>query len=174
MRWKQLGRDAGRAIAIGVGAGAFEAALIGAVSALAIAAWLAGAPGLEDLSEQIRKAGAKTPLVWLVAPVERVSAIICHAACRGLVLVGVTYGKRGMIALGFLIFTLLDAVAGAAQISGAMATISLWWIELPFALIALVSLPVLRWLFLHYPSLPGSDDSPMESSDTTPAVEPVV
>jgi uncharacterized membrane protein YhfC len=151
-RWKQLGEDAGRAIAVGVGAGAFEALLLGTIGVVAIAAWLAGVRGTEPVGEQLQTVAANTPLFWLAGPIERITAIICHAACRGLVLVGTRYGKNGMIALGFLIFTLLDGTAGALQLSGRMSSISLWWIELLLSVFAVASIPALRWLFLHYPA----------------------
>src|SRR5262249_34141109 len=104
-RWEDLGRDAGRAVAVGGGGGGFEALLLGIASAAGILAWLAGLSGTEAVGEQIRKAAEITPLFWLVAPVERITAIICHASSRALVLVGARYRKTGMIALGFLIFT---------------------------------------------------------------------
>jgi hypothetical protein len=160
MRWRQLGHDAGRAIAVGVGAGAFEALLLGLATTAAGVALLVGAPGTEAGVEQLQKVAATTPLFWLAGLVERVTAIICHASCRALVLLGLRDENKGMIALGFLIFTLLDAAAGAAQLSGLMASISLWWFELAFSVFALVSLPLLRWMFLNYGSAaeaPASD-----------------
>ena len=150
MRWKELGRASGRAIAVGVGAGAFEALLLGLVAVAGIAAYLAGMPGTEEVGEQIRKTAATTPLYWLLGPAERITAIICHAASRALVLLGAQYGEGRLIALGFLIFTLLDGVAGAVLLSGKMNMVSLWWIELAFAIIALASIPVLRWLHVRY------------------------
>jgi len=168
MRWKELGRDAGRAIAVGVGAGAFEAFLLGLGAVAAIAAWLAGVPGTDQVGEQIQKAAATTPLYWLLGPVERTTAIICHASSRALVLLGARYGKQGLIALGFLIFTLLDATAGAALLSGQMNVVSMWWFELAFAVFAVASLPVLRWLNRRYAESamdPGSGEPPMDQSE---------
>jgi len=150
MRWRQLGRDAGRAIAVGVGAGAFEALLLGIVSIASVVTWLAGVPGTEAVGEEIQKAAASTPLFWLLAPVERVTAIVCHASSHALILLGIRHGKDGMIAPGFLIFTLLDGVAGAAHLSGKLGSISTWWFELPFSVFALVSLPLLQWSNRRY------------------------
>jgi hypothetical protein len=65
-----------------------------------------------------------------------------------------------MVALGFLIFTLLDGVAGAAQLSGLMGFVSMWWFELAFSVFAVVSLPLLRWLFLSYGRAPEAADTP--------------
>lgn len=167
MRWKELGRDAGRAIAVGVGAGAFEALLLGMVAVAGIAAWMAGTPGTEEVGEQIRKAAATTPLYWLLGPVERITAIVCHAASRALVLLGARHGKGGLIALGFLIFTLLDGVAGGALLSGQMNSVSMWWFELAFAVFALVSIPVLGWLNVRYPAAamaPANGNDPTDAS----------
>jgi hypothetical protein len=147
--WKELGRDARRAIATGVGAGAFEALLLGIAATAGVVAWLAGAPGTEGLGGELQKA-ATTSLFWLLGPVERVTAIICHASSRGLVLLGVRYGRAAMIALGFLIFTMLDGVAGAVILSGLMGAISSWWFELAFSVFALVSLPLLSWMFRRW------------------------
>jgi hypothetical protein len=158
--WRELGRDAGRAVAIGVGAGAFEAVLLGLIPVLTGVASLAGAPGLEAASEQIRNAAATTPLFWLLGPVERMSAIICHMVTRGLALVGVRRGSAGMIALGFVIFSLFDTIASAVQLSGSLGLYSLWWIEALLALIAIPCLPLLRWLYSNFGHTSDVDEVP--------------
>jgi len=148
--WKQLGQDAGRAIAVGVGAWAFEAVLLGLAGLAGVVVWLSGVSGTELVGQQLQIAATNTPVFWLAAPIERVSAILVHAASRGLVLVGITHARRWMIVLGFLIFTLVDTVAGGAQISGLMNSISLWWIELAVAVPGVASLVSLRWLIQHF------------------------
>jgi hypothetical protein len=165
--WRELGRDAGRAIAVGIGAGAFEALLLGLAVSLGVVAWLAGAPGTEGTAAELQKTAATTPLFGLLGPVERVTAMICHASSRGLVLLGVRHGRSGMIALGFLIFTLLDGVAGAAHLSGLMGSISMWWFELAFSVFAFVSLPLLRWMFVRWGDAALAEDAP---GDDPPAV----
>lgn len=113
--WRQLGTDAGKAIGIGVGAGALEALALGILSLVAVLSALAGG----DTSGETRKGfdtlAAATPLFWLVAPVERIIAILCHAASRALILLGVVHWRYLMIAWGLLLFTLLDGVAGRQQ-----------------------------------------------------------
>jgi hypothetical protein len=145
LRWRELGRDSGRAIAIGVGSGAFEAFLLGLAALAGVLAAMAGVPGTEGSVEEITKLSATTPLWWLLGPVERVTAIICHASSRALVLLGTRYGRGGMVALGFLIFTLLDGAAGAAILSGVVTEGALWWFELAISVFAIISLPILRW-----------------------------
>ena len=79
--WRKLGTDANRAIGVGIGAGAFEAFLLGIASFVAILTCLAGLPGTEKVREGIDTMAAVTPLFWLVAPIERIIAILCHASC---------------------------------------------------------------------------------------------
>ena len=148
--WRQLGRDANTAIGIGIGAGAFEALLLGIASFVAILASLSGLPGTEEVREGIDTVAAATPLFWLVAPTERIIAILCHASSRALVLLGVTNRKHMLVFWGFLIFTLLDGVAGAAHVSGKIGEISMWWIELAILPFALISIPILRWCYANW------------------------
>jgi len=143
--WRQFGRDADRAIGIGVGAGAFESFLLGISSLAAILTCLAGLPGSEALREGIDKVAASTPFFWLVAPVERVISILCHASSRALVLLGVVKRKRLLVLWGFLLFALLDGIAGGAHVSGMLGKVSMWWIELAILPVALVSIPILKW-----------------------------
>ncbi len=150
--WRQLGKDSARAIAIGVGAGAFEAILLGSLSAVGMAAVLMGAPGTEEIGKTITAQQTATPLFWLVAPVERAIAVFAHASTRALILLGITYRKPLMVIWGFWIFALLDSIAGAAQLSQRLGTFSLWWIELALVPFALVSVPVLRWCSRRFPS----------------------
>ena len=95
---------------------------------------------------------AVTPLFWLVAPVERISAVLVHASSRALVLLGLTYRRPMLVVWGFCIFALLDSVAGAAQLSGRIGTFSLWWVELAILPFGLISVPILRWCVEHFPS----------------------
>jgi len=148
--WRQLGQDANRAIGIGIGAGAFEAALLGVGSLVAEVMAMAGVPGTEGVRGQIDKLAAVTPLFWLVGPVERAIALVCHTSSRALVLLGTTYRNPGMVIGGFLLFALLDAVAGVAIVSGKMGKVSMWWIELAVLPCAIVSIPILRWCYRRW------------------------
>ena len=154
--WRQLGRDANRAIGIGIGAGAFEALLLGIISLIPILTCLFGLPGTEKFREEIDSVAAVTPFFWLLAPTERIIAILCHASSRALVLLGVTNRKYILVFWGFMIFTMLDGVAGAAHVSGKIGKISMWWIELAILPFALISIPVLRWCYASWGR--GGDD----------------
>jgi hypothetical protein len=163
--WRQLGKEAGRAIAVGVGAGAFEAFLVGVGVLVPVIIVLAGLPAAEKLSDQLGMAAAIAPLSWLAGPVERVIAILVHASSRALVLLGVAHHRVGMILAGFAIFTAVDAVAGAAHISGKLGTFSVWWIELAILPLALVSIPILQWCYRRW----GSEETNSSNSSIAPA-----
>ncbi len=148
--WRQLGKEAGRAIAIGVGAGAFEAFLLGLAQWVAAAVVVVGLPGTESIGEALAKGVAVTPLMWLIGPVERVIAILCHASSRALILLGMASHRLMMVVWGFVLFTSLDGIAGAAHVSGKLGAFSPWWIELALLPFALVSVPILSWCYKKY------------------------
>jgi hypothetical protein len=146
--WRQLGRDASRAIAIGVGAGTLEAFLLGAFITVSVA--VAGLLGDE---EEIRGAVAQptTPLLWLMLPVERVLALLNHASSRALVLLGFAHKRPWMVLGGFAIFTVIDGIAGAAiVIKNTHADLSPWWLELAIVPPALLSVFILRWCYQRW------------------------
>ena len=146
--WRQMTRDAPRGVAVGVGAGAFEAALLGIGSFIGIAAALSGkVPGAEQLAQVARM----TPLVWLAGPVERVIAILCHTATRSLILLGVARRRWSLFWWGFLIFAGLDGVAGLYHMGAFPAGASMWWVELSVLPFGLVSVPLILWCVRHWP-----------------------
>lgn len=160
--WRQLGSDAPRAIGIGVGAGAFEALILGLGSLAAAAVCLAGLPGGEKVSDAINKTATVTPLFWLIPPIERVIAILCHAPARALVLLGSAHRRPMMIFWGFLIFVLVDGIVGAFHLTGQIGRISMWWIELAVLPFALVGIPILKWCIQRWPKV----DEDILPSDT--------
>jgi len=138
--WKSFWASKDRAMTIGVGAGAFEAALIGLSS---IGGAVAVMVGVQELIVAVSSQCATTPLAWLVAPVERALTIPVHVASRLLVFYGVARGRRLNILLGFVLFMLIDAVAGGAHVAGLVGRVSTWWIEaaiVPFALLSLYAI----------------------------------
>jgi len=157
--WHQLGRDAGRAIAIGVGAGAFEAFLLGvgaAVSGLAL--MVVQGPDVEKALEALEQIASVTPLLWLIGSVERIIAILCHASSRALILLGVTKKRYMLVFWGFLIFTLLDGIAGGVHVAELIGKISMWWIELAILPFALVSVPILIWCWKRWGEQAGEKE----------------
>jgi hypothetical protein len=91
--------------------------------------------------------------------VERITAILCHASTRALVLLGVSKKRYMLVFWGFLIFTLLDGVAGGVHVAGLMGKISVWWIELAILPFAAVSVPVLVWCYRRWPEEHPGDSS---------------
>ena len=146
--WRQLGRDASRAITIGIGAGSFEAFLFG-IGPVATAVFLmvSSGPEAQKVSAEAGKIAATTPLYWLASPVERIIVILCHASTRALVLLGVCKRKYTLVVWGFLLFTLLDGL----YFAGLMGRISTWWIELAILPFAIVSVPILVWCYRRWP-----------------------
>jgi len=156
--WRQLGRDAGRAIAIGVGAGAIEAFLIGVATIVSVAVAMTELPGTEEIRQRLAGSpgGAAIPLIWLIGPVERALALLIHASTRALVLLGLFYNRPWMILGGFAIFTAVDGIAGGAIVFRMKhAGFSAWWIELAIAPFALVSVFILRWCYRRWPNRPA-------------------
>lgn len=151
LRWRQLGADANRAIAVGVGAGAIEALILGLAQFAGVIALQTGAPGTEPIRKQWEAGIAVTPLFWLTPIIERLIALLCHAASRALVLLGVAHRKPMMVAGSFVMFTLLDSVAGVFFLTGKVGRISSWWIELAVLPFALASLLILRGCYRRWP-----------------------
>jgi uncharacterized membrane protein YhfC len=156
MIWKKMADDAARGMAVGVGAGAFEAVLLGLVTFAATAAALAMEGTWRDqIAAETSFAAKTTPFWWLVSSVERVIAILCHASSRGLVLWGVARKKWFWPFVGgFAIMTAIDAVAGYVHLAGLLGKVSLWWIELAIAPAAVLSIPLLIWCYRTWPLPP--------------------
>ncbi len=145
--WKQLGRNSERAIGIGIGAGSFEALLLGLGVLFGAVVYFAGLPGAEEVRVALDSPAELTTLFFLIGPAERSLTIPVHVASRALIILGVAKKKALMVFLGFLIFTLLDGVAGAAHVFGLVGEISLWWIQLAVLPFALLSIPLIIWCY---------------------------
>jgi uncharacterized membrane protein YhfC len=148
--WRHLASGRDRAVAIGVGAGGLEAILVGAATIMYAVVIMFGGSRFPELRAQLL-ASLDTKAAWLVGPVERVIALLCHVSSRLLVLMAFATGRRALAGWGFLLFALLDSIAGFAHISGLLdGSISAWWIELMFAPLAVASVFILRWSYPRY------------------------
>ena len=81
--WKKMTQDAASGIAVGVGAGAFEAALLGGAMALAVLGALVSHGAVRD--QMLAALGTSSDItlrMLLVGPVERVIALLCHTSSR--------------------------------------------------------------------------------------------
>lgn len=163
--WRRSCRDAREAIAVGVGAGSFEAILLGAGTLAGMLAMSSGNAMPDVQSIFYTYMAGSTSYIWLVGPVERLMAIMCHAASRALVFYGVGTGQGRRVWQGFLLFAALDSVAGFAQLGELMGRMSLWWIELAFAPFAVASIILIRWCLRNWPS--AGSDTPSPSAVST-------
>ncbi len=149
--WKRMAQEPRRAIAVGVGAGAFEGLLLGGVGVISAIAMISGGTLGDTASIPTTYIMASTPVLWLCGPVERIIAILCHTSSRALVLLSVVTRRRSYFLYGFMIMTAIDTVAGAVHIGEYLGHVSMWWIELSLAPFALASLVVLRWCWSAWP-----------------------
>ena len=164
-KWQSLTRDSNRAIAVGIGAGGFEAILVGAAALIGGLVAMSNLPGSEEARTALAASVAATPVVWLVGPVERTIAILCHTSSRTLVLLSVAKRRWAFFWYGFLLLTALDGIAGFAHISGKLGQISTWWIELAIAPFAVASVPIILWCVRHWPVTGGTDaDKPTDAA----------
>jgi hypothetical protein len=144
LRWKVVGRDSRRAIAVGVGAGAVEALVLGCV---ALATWLAAAAG-EDMAEDrgyLLARAAVTPLFWLEPAAGRLIALLGHVSTRALVLLGVADRSPWIVLSGFAIFAIVDGIGAALLHSQVFAGRSMWWIDAATVPFNLIGIAVLVW-----------------------------
>ena len=150
--WTKMSADAARGVAVGIGAGAFEAILLGLTASVGvIAAIVIGGQLRDQVVSSVTASATVTPLSWLAPPVERVIAILCHTSSRAVVLLGVARGKWLLpFALGFLIMSTIDSVAGYVHLAGLMGKISVWWIELALAPAAILSIPIIAWCIRNW------------------------
>jgi hypothetical protein len=148
--WPQLGRDAGRAIGIGIGAGAFEACFLAMFAAVPVIGALAGTANSESVRSRVDSAAQLNAVFWLIPIVERIIAILGHAGTRALVLLGSTQRRPWMIFWSFAIFAIADGSVAAVHMSGIVENYSMWWLELAYLPLALVSIPVVLWCYQRW------------------------
>lgn len=178
--WNPLAATPGRAVAVGVGAGSFEAAMLGLGAAAMVviggmeAATPAGTYAVEVTATEAvgewhlrihdAPAGPAAPRedasisAWsraLVGPVERTIAILCHVGSRVLVLLAVARRRWALFWAGFLLLSGVDALATFFWISGQVRTMSPWLMEALLAPFGIVSIPVTIACMRRWPGDPG-------------------
>ena len=169
--WRKLAATPERAVAIGIGAGAFEALLLGLVSSLGSIAALASGQ-TEDALRSLAALSANTSLLWLAGPAERVIAILAHTASRVMVLRAVATHRWTGFWIGFSWLSAVDLVAGVALLTGMTTTCSIWCIEAMLAPFGLLSIPLLTWAIRHWPTdtAPNNPSEPPLLEHPTTAV----
>jgi hypothetical protein len=149
--WRSMAATAPRAAGVGVGAGAFEAALLaigGAVAAVGIG--------------QVRSGWSA---VLLAPAMERVIAILCHVASRLLVIMAVASRRWSLFWYGFLLMSAVDGVATLFYLTGQVGKLSPWVIEAMLVPFGLVSIPIIRWCIDNWPIRPEPSTSPSVVGD---------
>jgi uncharacterized membrane protein YhfC len=164
--WRRLAAEPARAVAVGLGAGAFEALLLG-LAAFA-GSLVALASGQTELAlNSLAAITAHTPLLWLTGPAERAIAILAHTASRVLVLRAVA-GRRWLgFWAGFGWLSALDLLAGLALLTGMTTSGSLWLIELMILPVGVLSIPLTAWAVRRWPihgADAGSSEPPVKVS----------
>jgi uncharacterized membrane protein YhfC len=148
--WRRLAVEPNRAVAVGLGAGAFEALLVG-LTAFA-GCLIAVAVGQGDrVLQALAGPSASTPLLWLVGPVERVIAIAAHTAARVLVLQAVAHRRWLGFWGGFAWLSMVDLLAGVALLTGMTKSSSLWWTELMILPFGILAMPLIRYACARWP-----------------------
>ena len=148
--WRRLAAEPNRAVAVGLGAGAFEALLLGLTAAAGCLMAVAAGQG-DAVLQALAGPSAHTPLFWLVGPIERVIAMAAHTAARVLVLQAVACRTWFGFWAGFAWLSLVDLLAGVALLTGMTTWGSLWWTELMILPFGILAIPLIRYACPRWP-----------------------
>ncbi len=151
--WRRLAAEPARAVAVGVGAGAFEALLLGLGAAAGTLAAIATGQ-TEVVLKSLAVIATQTPLMWLAGPAERVIAILAHTASRVLVLRAVAGRRWWGFWAGFSWLSAIDLLAGVVLLTGMTSSGSLWRIELMLLPFGVLSIPLTVLAVRRWPALP--------------------
>jgi uncharacterized membrane protein YhfC len=142
--WRRLAEEPNRAVAVGMGAGAFEALLVGLTASAGCLVAVAVGQG-DRVLQALAGPSATTPLLWLVGPVERLIAIGAHTAARVLVLQAVAHRRWLGFWGGFTWLSMVDLLAGVALLTGLTKSSSLWWTELMILPFGILAIPLIQY-----------------------------
>ena len=174
MIWRHMALRGDRAVAVGVGAGACEALLLGAAALTQAFVMVSGMPQADLLLVNSVYLASSTSLSWLVSPVERIIAILCHTSSRTLVLLCVAKRQWSLFWYGFALISAIDALAGFLHLGGYLGSTSLWWVEWLLAPFAIASFPIVKWCLRRWPSTnldrPTADSAGTEGEGTCPSM----
>jgi len=135
-QWSSLARDAGRGLAVGIGAGAVEAVVLGVIC---------------SLSAVLKPEAVATSSLSVVPATERLLALLCHASSRAMVLFAVATRRWRWAWGGFFLLTGVDVVAGAFLLFKERTALNPWILELALMPLALISILVLVILVRRWP-----------------------
>jgi hypothetical protein len=145
-----------------VGAGAFEAALLGLWSMIQ-ATILSLMPTIPDQAAVMLgyMAGA-TPAIAFIGPTERIIAILSHIGARTLVLYGVAVRRKALAWMGFWLLTLVDSVAGWFYLTGYVGGHNMWLVELSIAPLGILGALATAYCVNRWPAEPAVEVTAVE------------
>jgi uncharacterized membrane protein YhfC len=156
--WRRLAAEPARAVAVGLGAGAFEALLLGLATFAGSLVTLAS--GQTELAlKGLAATSAQTPLLWLAGSAERAIAIMAHTASRVLVLRAVASHRWLGFWAGFGWLSAIDLVAGFALLTGMTTSGSVWLIELMILPFGVLAVPLTAWAMRRWPKQGADADN---------------
>ncbi len=156
VRYTRLGKvDFSKALAFGIGFGAFEALFLGVSS---LGTTLAGilSPGSVPAAtlEQLTRAN---DLLYSLAPIsERFFTILIHVFANVLVFYAAAARKPGYFWLAFAYKSLIDAGAAFVQVTGAFSLGQIWIMEAVIVVWGVMGWLGTRWVEAHYPKVTPS------------------
>ncbi len=155
LRYTRLGKVGwGKALAFGIGFGAFEALLLGISSFVSV---LTGMLSPQSLGPAIVSlVNLNNPLFGLAPVVERIFTIFIHVLSNALLFYGVAKGQGRWLWVAFIYKSGINSVAAFAQMWGVAQLSHLWLIEGFVVLFGLVGIWGIRWVALHYPKQANS------------------
>lgn len=150
-RYSRLGRvEWQRALAFGIGFGAFEAFLLGLIS-LTTVSMAIYSPGMVPVAS-LNSLAQSSSLLHNLAPIsERLFVILVHIFCNTLILYAATTRKPGYFWFAFVFKSLMDSAASYAQLHGLQTLGQIWLLEGIIAVFGIISWFGIRWLARRYP-----------------------
>jgi uncharacterized membrane protein YhfC len=159
MRYTRLGQvPFRRALAFGVGFGAFEALALGVNSLGAVLVALV-APASLPLGTLEQVARLNNVLLGLAPIVERFFTVLIHILANLLIFYAVVLRQPRWFWLSFGYKTLIDAAAAYGQVQGLNTLASLWILEGVVAVWGIVGWLGIRWVRERYPAQIASPES---------------
>jgi uncharacterized membrane protein YhfC len=151
----------GRALAFGIGFGAFEALLLGLSNVGSVLVALTAPESLPPTTlEQIAQLNS---VLFGLAPVwERFFTVLIHIFANVLLFYGAVKREARWFWLSFAYKTGIDAVAAVAQLQGLVTPGDIWIIEAIVALWGIAGWFGTRWVAARYPALPAEPDAQPE------------
>ncbi len=139
LRYTRLGQVTwAKALAFGVGFGAFEALYLGFEQLASIITALSSPQSITEAALNNLQLFSN-PLYGLAPVADRLGAILAHIFCNALLFYGVASGKARWFWISFAFKSLLDAIVGFAYFWGSETLLKVWAIEglvLAFGIVA--------------------------------------